>query len=181
MHSGLPTGRHAVGADVAVVTQGPGNLGTGTRWGYSGVAAGEAVNAAAALVGLPVVSLRVSFADPRERHRGVSHHSLTAYGRVALARSRVAISALPEPQGTRVAAEAAPLASRQDLVTVPVDGLAEPLRASPVPPSRWAVRWTRTSPTSWRLVAACKHARVPPGWNAEADPPDEQAITALEY
>jgi hypothetical protein len=133
VHSGLLTARHAVGADVAIVAQGPGNLGTGTRWGYSGVAAGEAVNAAAALGGRPVASLRVSFGDPRERHRGVSHHSLTAYGRVALASADVVIPALPEPQATRVASEAAPLASRHNLVTVPVDGLAEALRGSPVP------------------------------------------------
>src|SRR5690349_11474646 len=84
VHSGLLAARHAVGADVAVIAQGPGNLGTGTRWGYSGVAAGEAVNAAATLGGRPVASLRVSFADPRDRHQGVSHHSLTAYGRVPL-------------------------------------------------------------------------------------------------
>ena len=42
------------GADVAVVAQGPGNLGTGTRWGFSGTSAGEAVNAAATLGGRPV-------------------------------------------------------------------------------------------------------------------------------
>ena len=85
VHTGLLAARHVLGADVAVVAQGPGNLGTGTRWGFSGVAAGEAVNAAAVLGGRPVASLRVSEADARERHRGVSHHSLTAYGRVALA------------------------------------------------------------------------------------------------
>ncbi len=133
VHSGLLTARHAVGADVAVVAQGPGNLGTGTKWGYSGVAAGEAVNAAATLGGRPVASLRVSFADPRERHQGVSHHSLTAYGQVALARADVVVPALPEPQGTRVASDAVSLASRHNLVTVPVDGLAEALRACPVP------------------------------------------------
>ena len=77
VHSGLLTARHAIGADVAIVAQGPGNLGTGTKWGYSGVAAGEAVNAAATLGGRPVASLRISFADPRDRHQGVSHHSLT--------------------------------------------------------------------------------------------------------
>src|SRR5215470_1236085 len=54
VHTGLLAARHVVGADVAVVTQGPGNLGTGTRWGFSGVAAGEAVNAVAALGGRPV-------------------------------------------------------------------------------------------------------------------------------
>jgi hypothetical protein len=118
---------------VAVVAQGPGNLGTGTTWGYSGVAAGEAVNAAATLAGRPVASLRLSFADPRERHRGISHHSLTAYGRVALARADVVIPDLPGPRGERVAAEAAPLAGRHHLVTVPVDGLDEALRGCPVP------------------------------------------------
>jgi hypothetical protein len=132
VHSGLLTARHAVGADVAVVAQGPGNLGTGTRWGYSGVAAGEAVNAAAALGGRPVASLRVSFADPRERHQGVSHHSLTAYGRVALAPADVVIPELPEPQATRVASAAAPLAARHRLVTVATDGLEQALRAAPV-------------------------------------------------
>ncbi|MGI5242925.1 DUF3866 family protein [Dactylosporangium sp. CA-139066] len=85
VHSGLLAARHALHADLAIVTQGPGNLGTGTSWGFSGVAAGEAVNAVAALGGRPVAAPRISDADPRPRHRGVSHHSLTAFGRVALA------------------------------------------------------------------------------------------------
>jgi hypothetical protein len=91
VHTALLAARHVVGADVVVVAQGPGNLGTGTRWGFSGVAAGEAVNAAAVLGGRPVASLRVSGADARERHLGVSHHSLTAYGRVALAPADVVV------------------------------------------------------------------------------------------
>ncbi len=133
VHSGLLAARHAVGADVAVVAQGPGNLGTGTRWGYSGVAAGEAVNAAAVLGGRPVASLRVSFADPRERHQGISHHSLTAYGRVALAPADVVLPELPGPPGALLSAAAAPLAGRHRLVPVPVDGLADALRGCPVP------------------------------------------------
>jgi hypothetical protein len=132
VHSGLLTARHAVGADVAIVAQGPGNLGTGTKWGYSGVAAGEAVNAAAALDGRPVASLRISFADPRERHQGVSHHSRTAYGQVALASADVVIPALSGPQATRVASDVASLAKRHNLVTVSLDGLEEALRAAPV-------------------------------------------------
>src|SRR5215467_16149373 len=111
VHTGLLAARHVLGAEVAVVTQGPGNLGTGTRWGFSGVACGEAVNAAAVLGGRPVASLRVSEADARPRHRGVSHHSLTAYGRVALARADVAVPVLPGEFGTRVRADVAPLAT----------------------------------------------------------------------
>jgi hypothetical protein len=133
VHSGLLAARWVIGAEVAIVAQGPGNLGTGTRWGFSGVAAGEAVNAAATLGGRPVASLRLSFADPRERHQGVSHHSLTAYGRVALAPCEVVIPELPEPQASRVAADVAPLASRHRLVTAGVDGLEDALRDCPVP------------------------------------------------
>jgi hypothetical protein len=131
VHTGLLAARHVLGADIAVIAQGPGNLGTGTRWGFSGVAAGDAVNAAAALGGRPVASLRISDADPRMRHRGVSHHSLTAYGRVALARADVVLPALAGEFGARVAAEAAPLGGRHELVTVPVDGLEAALRACP--------------------------------------------------
>ena len=97
MHSGLLAARLVAGADVAVVAQGPGNLGTGTRWGFSGVSAGEAVNAAGVLRGRPVAALRVSAADARERHRGVSHHSLTALGRVALVPADVVVPLLPGP------------------------------------------------------------------------------------
>ena len=132
VHSGLLAARHVLGADVVVVAQGPGNLGTGTRFGFSGVAAGEAVNAVSVLGGRPVASLRMSFADARPRHQGVSHHSLTAYGRVALAPCDVVVPGLPEPLGSRVAASVAPLASRHRLVTVPVDGLESALRSCPV-------------------------------------------------
>jgi len=133
VHTGLLAARHVLGAEVAVVTQGPGNLGTGTRWGFSGVACGEAVNAAAVLGGRPVASLRVSEADARERHRGVSHHSLTAYGRVALARADVVVPVLDGEFGALVAGQARPLAGRHRLVRVETAGLAEALAACPVP------------------------------------------------
>jgi 8-oxo-dGTP pyrophosphatase MutT (NUDIX family) len=132
VHSGLLAVRHALDAELAIVAQGPGNLGTGTRWGFSGVAAGEAVNAAAVLHGRPVGSLRISAADSRERHRGISHHSLTAYGRVALARADLVVPELGGELGARVRAAAAGLADRHNLVSVSVAGLAEALRGSPV-------------------------------------------------
>jgi len=146
VHSALLAAHLVVGADLAVVAQGPGNLGTGTRWGFSGVSAGEAVNAAAALGGRPVATLRVSGADPRDRHRGVSHHSLTAYGRVALAAADVVVPRLPVEVAARrpdlarlsdvVAAEAGLLArspAGHRLVELTVEaGLVAALRAAPV-------------------------------------------------
>lgn len=83
-------------ADVVVVADGPGNLGTETTWGVSALGSGLALNAAATLGGAAVAALRVSFADPRERHRGVSHHSLTILERVCTAHATVAVPALED-------------------------------------------------------------------------------------
>jgi len=134
VHTGLLAARHVLHADVAIVAPGPGNLGTGTRWGFSGVALGEAVNAIATLGGHPVASLRISDGDGRPRHRGVSHHSLTAYGRVALLPADLVVPyGLPPELAADVEAALKPLLPRHRLVHVPVDGLDEALRASPVP------------------------------------------------
>lgn len=134
LHTGLLAARHVLHADLAVVAQGPGNLGTGTRWGYSGVAVGEAVNAVAALGGRPVGSLRISDADPRPRHRGVSHHSLTAYGRVALAPADLVVpEGLTPALAAEVDAALGPLADRHRIVRVDTTGLDAALRASVVP------------------------------------------------
>ena len=65
----------ARGADVTVCAIGPGVVGTGTRLGHGGMAAALAIAAAGELGGRPVLAVRVSEGDPRERHRGVSHHS----------------------------------------------------------------------------------------------------------
>jgi hypothetical protein len=137
LHTGLLAARLVLDADVAIVAQGPGNLGTGTRWGFSGVAAGEAINAAAVLAGRPVAALRVSEGDARDRHQGVSHHSLTAYGRVALARAQVVVPELPGPLGAQVTAQSAPLTDRHELVRVGLDGLTDVLRAAE---KDWGVR-----------------------------------------
>jgi Protein of unknown function (DUF3866) len=158
LHTGLLTARHVLGAELAVVAQGPGNLGTGTRWGFSGVAAGEAVNAAAVLGGRPVGSLRISAADPRDRHRGVSHHSLTAYGRVALARADIVVPELDGELGMAVLAAAQPLGSRHNLVRVSVDGLADALASSPVPLATMGRGLADDLPYFLAAAAAGRHA-----------------------
>lgn len=132
LHTGLLAARVVLRADVAIVTQGPGNLGTGTRWGFSGVASGEAVNAVSVLGGRAVAALRVSEVDERSRHRGVSHHSLTALGRVALRAADVALPQADVAPWPDVRSSCARLAERHRLVDVPLDGLADALRATPV-------------------------------------------------
>jgi hypothetical protein len=158
LHNGLLAARLVLGADLVVVSQGPGNAGTGTRWGFSGVAAGEAVNAAAVLGGRPVAALRISEADARERHGGISHHSLTAYGRVALAEADVVVPALDGALGDRVRREAAALGQRHRLVSVPVDGLEEALRACPVRLSTMGRSLEQDLPYFLASAAAGRHA-----------------------
>ena len=63
------------GYEAVVCAVGPGVVGTGSALGHGAVSAAEAANAAAALGGRPIVAVRMSEADPRERHRGVSHHT----------------------------------------------------------------------------------------------------------
>ena len=133
VHTGLLAARHVLDADLAVVTQGPGNLGTGTRWGFSGVASGEAVNAVNVLGGRAVAALRVSEVDERPRHQGVSHHSLTALGRVAMTPADVVVPELPGDFGERVRAAVTELSGLHRLVEVPTDGLLDLLRNTPVP------------------------------------------------
>jgi Protein of unknown function (DUF3866) len=144
VHSGLLAARLALGADISVVSQGPGNLGTGTRWGFSGVEAGEVVNAAGTLGGRPVGALRISGADERPRHRGLSHHSLTAYGRVALLPADLAVPDLADAARLDISQPAAVADLAESVVRgaasltlhrqilVRLSGLDRALRRSPV-------------------------------------------------
>lgn len=133
VHSGLLLARHVLAADVTIVTQGPGNLGTGTPWGFSGVQAGEVANAVVTLGGRAVGALRISAADPRERHWGVSHHSTTAFGRVALVPVDLVVpTGLEPPLAARVRADLSDQPARHRVVEVATEGLDGALRALPV-------------------------------------------------
>jgi Protein of unknown function (DUF3866) len=87
--------------DAVVCSIGPGIVGTASRYGHGGVAAAEAVNAAGALGGAPILAARTSEADPRERHRAISHHTLAV---LELCLGPVTVAwpeglAVPEPLG----------------------------------------------------------------------------------
>lgn len=100
--TGLLAAVELMGADVVVVADGPGNLGTDTTWGVSALSSGHALNAAETMDGRPLAALRVSFADERERHRGVSHHSLTILRHVCKVAANVAVPVLEEPERSMV-------------------------------------------------------------------------------
>jgi len=120
LFSGLLAARAVAEADVVVVADGPGKVGTGTRWGASDVASGMALNAVGVLDGRPVAALRLNFADPSYRHHGVSAHSLTVLGTVALVPVHVAVPVLDDERRSVVweALKEARLEERHQLVEV---------------------------------------------------------------
>jgi hypothetical protein len=71
------------GYDAAICALGPGIVGTGTALGHGGLAAVEALDAAAALGGRAILAPRISELDTRARHRPVSHHTLALLELVA--------------------------------------------------------------------------------------------------
>ena len=88
--SALVLARGALGADAVIVAMGPGVVGTASPLGTSAVEVAQVLDAAGALGGRPVAALRMSGADSRARHRGVSHHTRTA---LDLAHTRVMVAA----------------------------------------------------------------------------------------
>lgn len=116
--SGMLALRHAGECDALVVAMGPGVVGTGTRFGFTAIEQGPLLDAATALGGHSIAALRISFADARDRHRGVSHHSLTALSVAARERCTVAVPTLERDAAEMVRAQLvdAGLAGRHELV-----------------------------------------------------------------
>jgi hypothetical protein len=66
-----------LGWDAAIAGPGPGIIGSGSALGHGGMAALDSAHAALALGCPTVIVPRMSSGDPRERHRGLSHHTRT--------------------------------------------------------------------------------------------------------
>jgi hypothetical protein len=73
----LDAAANALGWDAVLVGPGPGIIGSDTEFGHGGMSALDNAHASLSL-GLPtILSPRLSSGDPRERHRGLSHHTTT--------------------------------------------------------------------------------------------------------
>ena len=116
--SALVAARHLAGADVAVVAMGPGVVGTATKLGYSALEVGAALGATSLLGGRPIAALRFSLGDPRLRHQGVSHHTLTALSLGTEARATIGVPRGPYEARVRADLDAAGLADRHRLLAV---------------------------------------------------------------
>ncbi|HTB49688.1 MAG TPA: DUF3866 family protein [Solirubrobacteraceae bacterium] len=73
LHHGLRT----LGWDAAVCGPGPGIVGSSSSLGHGGMSALDSAHTAIALGAQALLVARMSSADGRPRHRGISHHTLT--------------------------------------------------------------------------------------------------------
>ena len=79
IYTALITAKEIIKADAVFVSMGPGIAGTGTKYGFTGIEQGPILDAIKKLGGKPIAIPRISFADMRDRHRGISHHALTVF------------------------------------------------------------------------------------------------------
>ncbi|MDI3312112.1 MAG: DUF3866 family protein [Thermoanaerobacterium sp.] len=77
IYSALICAREVAKSDVAIVAMGPGIVGTGTKYGFSGIDQAAIIDAINKIKGNPILIPRISFNDTRERHNGISHHTVT--------------------------------------------------------------------------------------------------------
>jgi hypothetical protein len=127
VYSALAVARHIVQADATIVAMGPGIVGTASRLGFSGIEVGPILDAAIGLGGVPIACLRVSFADPRPRHRGLSHHSATALSIAIRGRALIPLPTVggEEEKVLRADLETSGLTDRHEVIDVPPAGIIE--------------------------------------------------------
>jgi hypothetical protein len=73
----LDHGLRGIGWDAAICGPGPGIVGSSSPLGHGGMSALDSAHAALALGAPTLLVARMSSGDPRARHRGISHHTLT--------------------------------------------------------------------------------------------------------
>jgi len=97
VHSALACAKEVAQADVTVVAMGPGVVGTATPLGTTALEQAPILDAAADLGATAIPVVRVSFADPRPRHQGISHHVMTCLSRFVHHRLTVPLAVLSNP------------------------------------------------------------------------------------
>lgn len=96
IYTGIIAAKIIAESDITIITMGPGIVGTGTKYGFSGIEQGYIIDAVNKFGGLSLAVPRVSFADKRERHKGISHHTLTILNDIVNTKTNLALPILDE-------------------------------------------------------------------------------------
>ena len=94
VYTGMITAKEVLDSDITIITMGPGIVGSGTKYGFSGIEQGYIVDAINTLGGTSIVVPRISFRDKRNRHTGMSHHSITVLDEIIKTKTNVILPKL---------------------------------------------------------------------------------------
>jgi len=81
-------------ADAVLITMGPGIAGTDTKYGFSSIEQSYIIDAANNMGGKTIAVPRISFAEERSRHYGLSHHSRMTLGKLCCTKAYIALPVL---------------------------------------------------------------------------------------
>ena len=104
VYSALAASRAILKADLIIIAMGPGHVGTGTRYGFSGIEVGEHVNRVNASAGSRWLFRGSAQPTPEEALR-VSHHTLTALAQAALSPADLILPLVQRAQLTQLPAQ----------------------------------------------------------------------------
>lgn len=82
IYTGLIAAKEVLKGDVTIISMGPGIVGSGTKYGFTGIEQGYIIDAINNLGGMAVAVPRISFKDKRDRHWGISHHTITTLSQI---------------------------------------------------------------------------------------------------
>lgn len=105
-----------------IAGMGPGVVGTGTTLGHTAIEQGHLLDAASALGGRAIACVRISYADKRARHHGVSHHTLTALRLATHIPATVVIPKLPDDHARAISEQLSKAGITLKHEVVAVDG-----------------------------------------------------------
>lgn len=82
IYTALQLGANILNMDAIIITMGPGIMGTGTPYGFSGLELGFYVDLCYYRGAKPLYVPRISFIDTRPRHYGISHHFINSLNKI---------------------------------------------------------------------------------------------------
>lgn len=91
IYNGLIAAKEILKGDVTIISMGPGIVGSGTKYGFTGIEQAYIIDAINNLGGFPIAVPRISFQDSRIRHKGISHHTLTVLSEITNTRSNLVL------------------------------------------------------------------------------------------
>ncbi|MDK2918917.1 MAG: hypothetical protein PWQ37_1650 [Candidatus Petromonas sp.] len=135
IYNGLIAAKEVAKCDLAIVAMGPGIVGTGTNYGFSGIEQGNIIDAVNDLGGTAICVPRISFKDERTRHFGISHHTLTILNKIAKTKSLVGIPKLSDEKVNYIKNQINTynISVKHDILFLEYDDIIDVIKSSKVP------------------------------------------------